>query len=81
MFTQEHCPSGNIRQLEEDLLKFCPRSETCKDRQKTLRSPKPVHHLQRETHSHPVSQSHDKGIANLITFLHILKKLFAIKPV
>ncbi len=41
---------GNIRQLEEDLLKFCPRSET----QKTLRSPKPLHHLQRETHSHPV---------------------------
>lgn len=55
MFTQEYCPSGNIRQLEEDLLKFCPRSETCKDRQKTLRSPKPLHHLQRETHSHPVS--------------------------
>lgn len=31
-------------------------------------------HLQRETHPHPVSQSHDESTTNLTTFLHILMK-------
>lgn len=66
MLTQEHCPSGNIScraQLEGDLLKFCANAVALT---KDTWSPKPEHHLQRETH--PVSQSHDKGSANLMVF-------------
>lgn len=37
-------------------------------------APNQKKHLQRKTHPHPVSQSHDESTTNLTTFLHILMK-------
>lgn len=57
-FRKSQLPSSAWRRSLEVLC-------SCLSDNKRHWSPKPEHHLQRETHPRPVSQSHDKGSANL----------------